>query len=93
MFPSLYEGFGQPPLEALACATPVACSDIPPLREVCGDAAAYFDPTDPEAIAAGIESALARRSELSAAGPPRAARFTWSENALHHEAVYRELAG
>jgi glycosyltransferase involved in cell wall biosynthesis len=93
VFPSLYEGFGQPPLEALACATPVACSDIPPLREVCGDAAAYFDPTDPEAIAAGIESALARRAELSAAGPPRAARFTWSENASRHEAVYRELAG
>jgi glycosyltransferase involved in cell wall biosynthesis len=92
VFPSLYEGFGQPPLEALACATPVACSDIPPLREVCGDAAVYFDPTQPEAIAAGIEEALRRGPELSAAGPARAARFTWSENARLHEDVYRELA-
>jgi glycosyltransferase involved in cell wall biosynthesis len=92
VFPSLYEGFGQPPLEALACATPVACSDIPPLREVCGDAAVYFDPSGPEAIAAGIEEALRRAPELSAAGPPRAARFTWSENARLHENVYRELA-
>jgi glycosyltransferase involved in cell wall biosynthesis len=92
VFPSLYEGFGQPPLEALACATPVACSDIPPLREVCGDAAVYFDPTDPDAIAAGIEAALDRSSELGPAGPPRAAQFTWSKNAREHEAVYRELA-
>src|SRR5215213_8016876 len=52
VFPSLYEGFGQPPLEAMACGCPVACSDLPPLREVCGDAAVYFDPEDPEAIAA-----------------------------------------
>ena len=91
VFPSLYEGFGQPPLEALACATPVACSDIPPLREVCGDAAVFFDPHDPEAIAAGIEQALVRRDELAAAGPPRAARFTWSENARRHEDIYREV--
>jgi glycosyltransferase involved in cell wall biosynthesis len=92
VFPSLYEGFGQPPLEALACATPVACSDIPPLREVCGEAAAYFDPSSPEAIAAGIEEALRRAPELAAAGPARAARFTWSDNASRHEAIYRELA-
>jgi glycosyltransferase involved in cell wall biosynthesis len=93
VFPSLYEGFGQPPLEALACATPVACSDIPPLREVCGEAAVYFDPAEPEAIAAGIEEALSRAPELSAAGPGRAAHFTWSENARLHEEVYGELAG
>src|SRR3954453_9757259 len=92
VFPSLYEGFGQPPLEALACAPPVACSDIPPLREVCGEVAVYFDPTEPEAIASGIEEALRRAPELSAAGPARAAGFTWSENARLHEAIYRELA-
>jgi glycosyltransferase involved in cell wall biosynthesis len=91
VFPSLYEGFGQPPLEALACGTPVACSDIPPLREVCGEAAVYFDPTDAEAIAAGVDDALKRADELAAAGPPRAARFTWSDNARRHEAVYTEL--
>jgi glycosyltransferase involved in cell wall biosynthesis len=92
VFPSLYEGFGQPPLEALASAAPVACSDIPPLREVCGEAAVFFDPDSPEAIAAGVEEALARAPELSAAGPSRAARFTWSENARQHEEIYRELS-
>jgi glycosyltransferase involved in cell wall biosynthesis len=89
VFPSLYEGFGQPPLEALACATPVAVSDLPPLREVCGDAAAYFDPLDPESIAAGIEEALRRGG---AAGPTRAAGFTWDACARAHDEVYRELA-
>jgi glycosyltransferase involved in cell wall biosynthesis len=88
VFPSLYEGFGQPPLEAMACATPVAVSDIPPLREVCGDAAAYFDPLDPDSIAAGVEEALRRGGD---AGPPRAARFTWARCAREHEEVYREL--
>jgi glycosyltransferase involved in cell wall biosynthesis len=88
VFPSLYEGFGQPPLEAMACAAPLAVSDIPPLREVCGDAAAYFDPRDADAIAAGIEAALARGGS---AGPARAARFTWERCAREHEEVYREL--
>ena len=89
VYPSLYEGFGQPPLEAMACATPVAVSDIPPLREVCGDAAEYFDPLEPEDIARGIRDAIARGG---ASGPARAARFTWDECARKHEAVYRELA-
>jgi len=89
VFPSRYEGFGQPVLEALACACPVACSDLPPLREVAGDAAVYFDPDDPESIAAGVREAIARGG---ASGPARAAQFSWDETARRHDAVYRELA-
>jgi glycosyltransferase involved in cell wall biosynthesis len=88
VFPSLYEGFGQPVLEALACACPVACSDLPPLREVAGDAAVYFDPNDAEAIAQATREAIARGG---ASGPARATRFTWDECARRHDAVYREL--
>ena len=88
VFPSLYEGFGQPVLEALACACPVACSDLPPLREVAGDAAAYFDPLDPESIAAAALEAIARGGS---SGPERASAFTWDECARKHDAVYREL--
>jgi glycosyltransferase involved in cell wall biosynthesis len=89
VFPSLYEGFGQPVLEALACACPVACSDLPPLREVAGDAAVYFDPAEPESIAAGVVAAVNRGG---ASGLERAASFSWDECARRHEAVYRELA-
>jgi glycosyltransferase involved in cell wall biosynthesis len=90
VFPSRYEGFGQPVLEALACACPVACSDLPPLREVAGDAVVYFDPHDPESIASATLEAVARGG---ASGPERAARFTWDACARRHDAVYRELTG
>lgn len=89
VFPSRYEGFGQPVLEGLACACPVACSDLPPLREVAGDTAVYFDPGDPESIAAGVREAIAGGG---ASGPARAAQFSWDETARKHDAVYRELA-
>ena len=90
VFPSLYEGFGQPLLEALACACPVACSDLPPLREVAGDAAVYFDALDPESIAAATLDTIARGGS---SGPERASSFTWDSCARKHDAVYRELAG
>jgi glycosyltransferase involved in cell wall biosynthesis len=90
VFASLYEGFGQPVLEALACACPVACSDLPPLREVAGDAAVYFDPNDAASIAHATRGAIARGG---ASGAARAAQFTWDECARKHDAVYRELAG
>jgi glycosyltransferase involved in cell wall biosynthesis len=91
VFPSLYEGFGLPPLEAMACGCPVAASAIPPVLEVCGDTGVLFDPYDAAAIAGGIEEALTRASELSAAGPARAASFTWDATARAHDRIY-ELA-
>ncbi len=79
---SLYEGFGLPPLEAMALGTPVVASDLPAIREVCGPAAVLVDPTDPDAVAQGILSVLAMsptaRAELSAAGRRRAAELTWT---------------
>lgn len=83
-YPSLGEGFGLPVLEALAAGAPVLTSDRSSLPEVGGDAAAYCDPTDETAIAAALAALLgdpARRARLAAAGPPRAARFSWEETA------------
>jgi glycosyltransferase involved in cell wall biosynthesis len=84
IYPSTFEGFGMPVLEAMAAAIPVACSDIPPLREVAGDAALFFDPLDQDAIAAALERIVADeplRARLSAAGPERARQFTWERAA------------
>ena len=91
VFPSLYEGFGLPPVEAMACGCPVAASSAGALPEVVGDAAVLFDPRDPEAIAAGIDEALDRADELAGLGIARAARFTWEATARAHDRVY-ELA-
>ncbi|MFN0152877.1 MAG: glycosyltransferase family 4 protein [Gaiella sp.] len=91
VFPSLYEGFGLPPIEAMACGCPVAASSAGSLPEVCGDAAVLFDPFDPESIARGVEQALARAPELQARGLERAAAFTWRSCAEAHDRIY-ELA-
>ncbi|MGL6278866.1 MAG: glycosyltransferase family 4 protein [Gaiella sp.] len=88
VFPSLYEGFGLPPAEAMACGCPVAASNVGSLPEVCGDAAVLFDPTDPDAIAAGVTEALERGAELSRAGIARASTFTWHATARAHDDVY-----
>jgi glycosyltransferase involved in cell wall biosynthesis len=93
VFPSEYEGFGQPPLEAMACGCPVACSDAGSLPEVCGDAARLFDPTSVDAMVEAVEEILARPAEWSARGIERAAQFSWEKTALAHDAVYSELAG
>jgi glycosyltransferase involved in cell wall biosynthesis len=91
VFPSLYEGFGQPPLEAMACGCPVACSDATALPEVVGDAARLFDPRDPTAIAAAIGDVLDVPAEWTARGLARAAGFSWQATARAHEELYREL--
>jgi glycosyltransferase involved in cell wall biosynthesis len=88
VFPSLYEGFGLPVLEAMAGGCPVAASNAGSLPEVCSGAAVLFDPTSPEAIADGVRAALTRSAELSLLGPPRARMFTWESTARAHDDVY-----
>jgi glycosyltransferase involved in cell wall biosynthesis len=92
VFPSLYEGFGLPPLEAMACGCPVAASNVTAIPEVCGEAAVLFDPLDPQSIATAVLEADARGDELRPIGLEHAAKFTWEENARSHEGVYREAA-
>jgi glycosyltransferase involved in cell wall biosynthesis len=91
VFPSLYEGFGQPPLEAMASGTPVAVSTAGSLPEVCGDAARYFDPTSVEEIAEAVLTVLEAPKPLVERGLRRAAGFTWDETARRHDAVYGAL--
>jgi glycosyltransferase involved in cell wall biosynthesis len=91
VFPSLHEGFGQPPLQAMACGCPVACSNATSLPEVCGDAAVLFDPHSAESIAAGVLQALRAEDDLRRRGLERAAGFTWERSARAHEDAYREL--
>ena len=84
VFPSFYEGFGLPPLEAMHCGCPVLVSDRASLPEVCGEAAVYCDPDDPADIAQQIRRILTStvlRSELRAAGLEHARQFSWSRSA------------
>ncbi|MFP5361466.1 MAG: glycosyltransferase family 4 protein [Thermoleophilia bacterium] len=91
VFPSLYEGFGLPVLEAMRRGVPVACSDRSSLPEVAGNAALLFDPDDARAISAAIERVLGDRDEaerLRAAGRAQAQRFTWAATARATAASY-----
>jgi glycosyltransferase involved in cell wall biosynthesis len=92
VFPSLYEGFGIPVLEAMACGTPVVTSAGGATEEVAGGAAVLVDPLDVDAIAAGIADASARHEELRAAGLERAQAHSWRAVADAVETVWRELA-
>jgi alpha-1,3-rhamnosyl/mannosyltransferase len=92
VYPSLYEGFGIPVLEAMACGTPVVTSAGGATEEVAGGAAVLVDPRDPASIAAGIEEAAARRDELRARGLERAEQFTWERMATETRAVYERAA-
>jgi glycosyltransferase involved in cell wall biosynthesis len=91
-YPSLYEGFGLPPLEALAAGTPVVASDLAPLREVltgAGDAVRFFPPRDSGALAQAISSTLAAPGEPGK-GVAHARRFTWVQTASLTEMAYRD---
>ena len=90
VFPSHYEGFGLPVLEAMACGTPVVAYPDAALREVAGDAAVFGEPGG---LAEAIRRALADRERLVALGLERARRFTWEETARRTLAVYREVLG
>jgi glycosyltransferase involved in cell wall biosynthesis len=92
VFPSRYEGFGLPPLEAMASGCPVAAADAGSLPEICGDAAVLFDPDDPRDIAAGVVTAITRGAELSALGLDQCQRFTWAACVDVHREVYLGLA-
>lgn len=92
--PSEWEGFGLPALEAMACGTPVACSQSGALPEVVGDAALFFDPLDVDAIAAAIRCLLddtERRVELTRRGLERAREFSWERAASATLALHRRL--
>ena len=88
--PSLHEGFGYPAVEAMAAGCPVVAADRGALPEVTGGAAVLVDPLDPEAIAGGIDEAVARSAELVEAGRRRAAELTWERTADGLVAAYRE---
>jgi glycosyltransferase involved in cell wall biosynthesis len=91
VFPSLWEGFGWPPLEAMACGTPVVASNVPAVREVVGDAGILVPPDDPSAVAAATERVLTDdhlRRRLGARGIERAATFSWADAAARTLAVY-----
>jgi len=95
VFPSLYEGFGAPPLEAMACGTPVASSLAASLGEVCRGAVHALDPYSPESIAEAMDVVVgntAARATLREAGIRRASGFTWGHAASAHLDAYRAAA-
>ena len=94
IFPSIYEGFGLPLLEAMTCGCPVLASDIPVFREVCGDAAIYFDPYDETSIRDSIERFLKMddngKKRLQVLGYENAQRFSWEKSAQHIISIIQE---
>jgi glycosyltransferase involved in cell wall biosynthesis len=95
VFPSFYEGFGLPPLEAMACNCPVVASNIDALRETCGNAALYCEPGDPQSIADCIDLAFESdeaQSDLKARGCIRAHEFSWARTAAETWSLLQEVA-
>ena len=96
LFPSLYEGFGLPPLEAMAAGTPVLVSNVSSLPEVVGDAAIKVNPENVFDIARGIKELLLNtklRAELVERGHAQAASFSWQYAAQEVVKIYREICG
>jgi glycosyltransferase involved in cell wall biosynthesis len=96
VYPSLYEGFGLPVLEAMACGAPVVTSNVSSLPEVAGDAALLVDPTNPQQIADALNRLLsdpARRADLAARGEVRWRTFSFARMAEEYRRIYAELAG
>jgi glycosyltransferase involved in cell wall biosynthesis len=96
VFPSLYEGFGLPPLEAMASGTPVVTSNVSSLPEVTGDAAILVDPLSAESIADGIWEVLndeGRRRDMRQKGLMRARQFSWEQSTKRVHDIYLEVAG
>ncbi|MCL5962572.1 MAG: glycosyltransferase family 4 protein [Chloroflexi bacterium] len=94
VYPSLYEGFGLPPLEAMACGTPVVCSNASSLPEVVGDAAITVDPTNVDALAQAMRHVLGSvelQEQLRQKGLQRAQRFTWKKTAEQTLAAFEEF--
>nr|MBN1228266.1 glycosyltransferase family 4 protein [Anaerolineae bacterium] len=92
--PSHYEGFGIPPLEAMACGTPVVVSDRASLPEVVGEAGEYVNPDDPESIAHGLQRVLSDTDlveRMRTEGFKQASRFSWTENAMRTLAIYEQV--
>ena len=95
VFPSLYEGFGMPPLEAMACGCPVLCSKAASLPEAVGNAALLCDPMKPDMIASGLQLMIkpeAARQKMRELGFARAAEMSWDTAAEKLFAVYQELS-